>query len=96
MDEVIILDTVDFGGYSLRFNDPITIPIRKTDGGLFTASYEPFDLYEVAGDKDLLFAWIEEHFYFLWTEYAVEDDENLTEGGRLLKARLRNAMYEVE
>lgn len=66
------------------------------EGDLFRFENEDLSLFVSGYTLEELFQELYEHIDFLWTEYALENDEKLDPSGRALKYRLLEQFEQIE
>jgi hypothetical protein len=92
----VVLDRIQFGEGFLAFRPVIQLtPAESTPTHLLRLEHPPLDIDVFARTRDDLLDELNEQVVMLWTEYAKEDDRNLTASSRDLKQKLLAAIEEV-
>ncbi|MGP1438296.1 MAG: hypothetical protein ACTTKH_04415 [Treponema sp.] len=90
-----IIDVI-YKDKKLHFNTPLVlVPKLNIDEELYTVSNEKLGIQAFAYSFDELVKEVETEIIFLWEEYALADDESLTNDARELKNNLLNAIKEL-
>lgn len=85
----LILRSVDAGSFTLSARYPLVlIPERDESGTLVRAENEGLGISVFGKDRAELESLIEEQVIFLWNQYALEDNERLSNRALKLKERL--------
>jgi len=97
----ITLDEFKYKDKILKFNETFSKnpefekPEPGENNGLYTFEYREIELDCYSLDKDKLEIAIKEQLEFLWSEYAEEKDENLTNSAKILKNNLLSKITKI-
>ena len=80
---------------SLKLRRPLRLNIQIEDG-LFIIETAIFNLFSFSDTLKGAILDIERHFSFLWEEYVLEEENNLTQGSIRLKELLKKYLEECE
>ena len=84
-------------GTRMRKRRGVSLPVDvAVKDGLHTATADEIGLDAFAETKDALAAEVREQLAFLWKEYALADDAELTESARKAKRRLLATFEEAD
>lgn len=83
----ILIDRVFTGRQELRLEKPLAISIDYRDGIYIMENLE-FDIVCVSPEYDKCIREFYDDFLFIWKEYGLEEDTNLTKGAKLLKDKV--------
>jgi hypothetical protein len=84
-----VLNEVTRGQIRIRFREPLTLVPKLTESQqLMFLEDETFGIEVFAPSRSELLEELKEQVIMLWTEYATEDDDNLSDLAKALKKRL--------
>ena len=94
--EPMTISTVTGHGRTLHLSPPLEVrpAIDEDSGQFFTFKHESLDLDIVAPTREDLVDEIYATLVFLWEQYALADDSELTDGAKRLKDQLRTRIRE--
>ena len=97
-DESVCPQNLDFtdissDGITLHLKEKLTIPVNNEDGW-FSLDFPEANIFIADESTDELREHFCEDFVFVWNEYAMEDDENLTPDGIAIKRWMLSAVKE--
>lgn len=91
-----VVHEVTVGDLRLRAQSPIALtPTLSESEQLLCLEHAPWNLDVFAHTRQELAAELREQIAMLWTEYAMDDDANLAEPARRLKASLLRSFTDV-
>lgn len=82
-------DKIVYEHLNLALKTPIILQV-EIEGGYYVVRYPELGMIVAEKNLDELCASFQEDFASLWYDYALEQDENLTENAILLKRELRS------
>lgn len=80
-------------GKTLRLKEMLKIPVNNEDGW-FSLDFPEANIFIADESTDELREHFCEDFVFVWNEYAMEDDDNLTPDGIAIKRWMLSAVKE--
>jgi len=84
------------GGRHFEFAPRLSLIPKLTESKQYMVlQHEDLGIGVIAATREDLFVEIQQQIDMLWSEYALEEDANLTESARKLKQSLRTAIHEV-
>ena len=97
-DDSACYNNIDFeeissDGITLHLKEKLTIPVNYEEGW-FSIDFPEVNIFIADESKDELREHFCEDFVFVWNEYAMEDDENLTSDGIAIKRWMLSAVKE--
>lgn len=94
LEKIITFDTICHGDQIIKLKSPIKVEGVLSDEGC-SLYYEPLDIFVSASTWDECEEDFQEVLDVLFEQYAMDKDENLTEGAQELKRKLLELVDEI-
>lgn len=92
-EQPFFLNEFNYGSFILRFRKPLRLfPTKDESGNLLCLKYPDLGIHVFAETKEKLLEELQEQILFLWDDYALGCDNEMTPKAQILKKNLLEAI----